>query len=207
MSRSWNVSDVSDRSDVSDEPVAVATRRRRVAPFVALAVALLLAGLFVVLAGADASTDETADTPLLDRPAPEAVGELADGTMFDLARRKGDWVVLNFFQSSCVPCQQEHGDLVRFVDEQRALGPDGAKFYTVVYDDERPAVEAFFAEEGGDWPVVYDEDGSIAVGFGVAKVPETWIIDPNGIVRGRVISRVTADFLGTQLQLLREQLS
>jgi len=201
MSRSWNV------SDVSDEPVAVATRRRRVAPFVALAVAVLLAGLFVVLAGADASTDETADTPLLDRPAPEAVGELADGTMFDLARRKGDWVVLNFFQSSCVPCQQEHGDLVRFVDEQRALGPDGAKFYTVVYDDERPAVEAFFAEEGGDWPVVYDEDGSIAVGFGVAKVPETWIIDPNGIVRGRVISRVTADFLGPQLQLLREQLS
>jgi hypothetical protein len=54
---------------------------------------------------------------------------------------------------------------------------------------------------------VYDEDGSIAVGFGVAKVPETWIIDPNGIVRGRVISRVTADFLSTQLRLLQEQLS
>ena len=76
-----------------------------------------------------------------------------------------------------------------------------------MYDDERPAVEEFFAEEGGDWPVVYDEDGSIAVGFGVAKVPETWIIDPNGIVRGRVISRVTADFLGSQLQVLQEQLS
>ena len=66
-------------------------------------------------------------------------------------------------------------------------------------------VDDFFASEGGDWPVVYDEDGSIAVAFGVSKVPETWIIDPNGIVRGRVISRVTADFLSAQLQVLRER--
>jgi hypothetical protein len=40
----------------------------------------------------------------------------------------------------------------------------------------------------------------------VAKVPETWIIDPYGVVQGRIISRVTADFLSQQLQLLREQM-
>jgi cytochrome c biogenesis protein CcmG/thiol:disulfide interchange protein DsbE len=175
-----------------------------VAPFVALAIAVVVAGLFVVLAGADASTDETADTPLLGRPAPEAIGELADGAPFELARRKGDWVVLNFFTSNCVPCQQEHPDLVRFVEQQEALGADGAKFYTVVYDDERDKVEAFFAERGGDWPIVYDDDGSIAVAFGVSKVPETWIVDPGGVVRSRFISRVTADALGVQLRQLQE---
>ena len=52
-------------------------------------------------------------------------------------------------------------------------------------------MEAFFDAEGGDWPVVYDDDGSIAVGFGVSQVPETWIIDPNGVVRGRIITPVT----------------
>jgi cytochrome c biogenesis protein CcmG/thiol:disulfide interchange protein DsbE len=170
-----------------------------------LAIAAVLAGLFVVLMGADPSTDESAETPLMDQPAPEAIGELADGAPFELARRKGDWVVVNFFQSSCVPCQQEHPDLVRFVDQQQAL-PDGAKFYTVVYDDDRQNVEAFFAAEGGDWPIVYDDDGSIAVAFGVSKVPETWIIDPAGVVRGRIISRVSADSLGARLQMLREQL-
>jgi cytochrome c biogenesis protein CcmG/thiol:disulfide interchange protein DsbE len=175
-----------------------------VAPFVALAVALLLGGLFVVLAGADPSVNETAETPLLDQPAPDAVGELADGTEFDLARRKGSWVVLNYFTSDCVPCQQEHPDLVRFADDQEALGGDGAELYTVVYDDERDRVEDFFAEQGGDWPVVYDGDGSFSVAFGVSKVPETWIIDPGGYVRFRAISRVTADFLGAQLQSLRE---
>ncbi len=190
---------------MSDESTSAPPRRARVAPFVALAVAIVVAGLFIVLARSDASTDETADTPLLNRPAPEAVGTLADGSTFELARRKGDWVVVNFFQSECVPCQQEHPDLVRFVTQQEALGADGARFVTVVYDDDRDDVEAFFAAEGGDWPVVYDEDGSIAVAFGVSKVPETWIVDPNGIVRGRIISRVSAEYLGNQLQLLREQ--
>jgi cytochrome c biogenesis protein CcmG, thiol:disulfide interchange protein DsbE len=74
----------------------------------------------------------------------------------------------------------------------------------VVVDDRPDAVEEFFAEEGGDWPIVFDPEGRFSVAFGVAKVPETWIIDPNGIVRGRVISQVTAEFLGAQLQQLRE---
>jgi cytochrome c biogenesis protein CcmG, thiol:disulfide interchange protein DsbE len=179
---------------------------KRVAPFVALAVAVVIGALFVVFLGSDPQTNETAETNLMDHPAPDAVGELADGATFQLSRRKGDWVVLNFFQSSCVPCKAEHPELKRFVAQQQAL-PDGARFYTVVYDDTRDNVEGFFRAEGGDWPVVFDEDGSIAVAFGVSQVPETWIIDPGGVVRGRIISEVSAEFLGSQLQQLREQFS
>ncbi|MDQ3739132.1 MAG: TlpA family protein disulfide reductase [Actinomycetota bacterium] len=179
--------------------------RRRVAPFVALAVAIVAGALFYVLAGADSAPNETAETPLLDHPAPVAIGTLADGNSFDLSQRKGSWVVVNFFQSSCAPCKAEHPELVDFVAQQRTLGADGAEFVTVVYDDDQASVEGFFAAEGGDWPIVYDEDGSIAVAFGVAKVPETWIIDPNGVVRGRIISRTEADFLAAQLQRLRER--
>lgn len=181
-----------------------AARRRPVAPFVAIAVAVAMAGFFVVLASADPARNQTASTPLLDRPAPVAVGVLDDGRPFDLSRRKGSWVVLNFFTSTCVPCQREHPELVAFVDQQRGLGLDGAEFYSVVVDDRPDAVEAFFATYGGDWPIVYDPDGRFAVAFGVAQVPETWIIDPNGIVRGRVISQVTAEFLGQQIQQIRE---
>jgi cytochrome c biogenesis protein CcmG/thiol:disulfide interchange protein DsbE len=192
--------------DVVAMPAGPEPRRRgRVAPFVAVAVAAVLAGLFVVLAGSEPSTNETAETHLLGRPAPAAVGELDSGGSFDLARRKGSWVVLNFFTSDCVPCVQEHPELVEFESQQQALGLQGAELYTIVYDDHRDRVEAFFAEHGGDWPVVYDDDGSIAVGFGVAKVPETWIIDPYGVIQGRIISRVTADYLSQQLQALRER--
>lgn len=180
-------------------------KRGRVAPFVALGVAVVIALLVVVMAGSDPATNETAQSNLVGRPAPAATGTLADGSPFDLARRKGSWVVLNFFTSDCVPCQQEHPDLIRFVDQQRALGANGAELYTIVYDDRRDRVEEFFAENGGDWPVVYDEDGSIGVAFGVPKVPETWIVDPNGVVRVRYISRVDAEGLSSQIQLLRER--
>jgi cytochrome c biogenesis protein CcmG/thiol:disulfide interchange protein DsbE len=176
----------------------------RVAPFVAVAVALVVAGLFVVLVGSDPPNDETAQTNLMDQPAPEAQGALADGSTFQLSRRKGDWVILNFFQSSCVPCQEEHPELVDFVTTQQAQ-PGGARFYSVVWDDSRENVEGFFAREGGDWPIVFDDAGAISVAVGVTAVPETWIIDPGGVIRYRTISTVTADSLGATLQQLRER--
>ena len=79
----------------------------------------MIAGLFVVLAGSKPSED-SAETNLMGEPAPTATGSLMDGASFDLARRKGDWVVLNFFQSSCIPCQQEHPELEKFVAAQQA---------------------------------------------------------------------------------------
>jgi cytochrome c biogenesis protein CcmG/thiol:disulfide interchange protein DsbE len=179
-------------------------KRRRVAPYAVIVIAVVLAGLFVVLATADPARNKVAATPLLDRPAPLAIGVTAEGKTFDLSQRKGSWVVINFFTSTCVPCQREHPDLIEFVAQQRRLGIAGAEFYTVVVDDTVEAVEKFFAREGGDWPVIYDSDGRFAVAFGVAQVPETWIIDPNGIVRGRLISQVTAEFLGQQIQRIRE---
>ncbi len=201
------MTDTVDESVVNDTSPDDA-RRSRLAPWVALGIAVAMIGLVVLLV--NASPDDgapSADTPLLNQPAPEAVGELDDGTPFDLSRRKGSWVVMNFFQSDCVPCIQEHPELIEFVDQQRSLGADGAEFYSIVYGDTRERVERFFEERGGDWPVVYSEGDSIPTSFGVSLVPETWIIDPQGVVRDRLISRVTADELSVLLQQWREALA
>lgn len=176
----------------------------RLAPFIALGIAVVMVGLLVLLVGAEPDTGPTAEFEV--RPAPEAIGTLDDGTPFDLSRRKGSYVVLNFFTSDCVPCMQEHPDLIEFVDQQRQLGTDGAEFYSVVVGDTPERVERFFDERGGDWPVIYSDADEFSVAFGVAAVPETWIIDPEGIVRGRFISRVTAEGLSVTLQQLREAL-
>ena len=176
---------------------------RRVAPLVALALAILFGGLFWVLAGAEAKQNEPARSSLLDRSAPPVVGEFADGTPFELARRQGSWVVLNFFTSTCIPCQREHPELIKFVDQQDQLGVDGAEFYSIVVGESVADVETYFAEYGGAWPVVYDPDQDFQFQFGVALVPETWIIDPNGIVRARFISTVTADSLSSLIQQMR----
>ncbi len=194
--------------DVGTADEAVVTRPGgRLAPFVALLVAIALIGLVVLLIGADPDAPATtARSPLLGKPAPEAVGELDDGTPFDLSRRKGSWVVLNFFQSSCIPCIAEHPELVEFVDQQRDIGQEGAEFYSVVTGDTRDNVEAFFEREGGDWPVIYSEGDQITVAFGVAQVPETWIIDPKGVVQVRIQGEVTANVLSVTMQQLRESM-
>ena len=190
----------------SDEPGTSGSpsRRRRVAPIVVGLVAVALVGLFFILIAADSAPGESARSPLLGNPAPPATGELADGSTFDLSRRKGSWVVLNFFTHNCVPCIREHPELITFVDQQRSLGVDGAELYSIVRDSTQDEVDEFFELRGGDWPVVYDTDFEFVNQFGVALVPETWIIDPNGFVRRRFISEVAADDLSQLMQALRE---
>ena len=194
MSDDTTIHDVGDSIN-ADSPDAVTSRRR--APLIVAAVAVVLAGFFAVLIGAKTDEVATADSPLLGRPAPAVQTTTLDGQPFDLQRRKGSWVVLNFFNSTCVPCVQEHPELAKFVDKQAKLA-DGAEFYTVVWDDNRGAVQKFFADNGGSWPILADDDARIEVAFGVAKVPETWIIDPNGFVVSRHLGGTTNDQL-TQL--------
>ncbi|MFT6291677.1 MAG: cytochrome c biogenesis protein CcmG/thiol:disulfide interchange protein DsbE [Ilumatobacter sp.] len=196
---------MSDQSLIDEAEAEVGTSRRKavLAPFVALGVAIVMIGLVVLLIGAEPNDgNKTANTPLMDNPAPEAVGELGDGTPFDLSRRKGSWVVLNFFQSDCIPCRREHPELIKFVDQQRALD-QGTEFYSVVFGDTKERVDRFFEERGGDWPVVFSAGDGMPASFGVNLVPETWIIDPQGVVRFRAITEVTADTLSAVLQQLQ----
>lgn len=185
----------------ADAPVAVSTPRRR-SPWIAAVVGAVLAAFLVVLAAAEPGESDDASSPLLGKPAPTVVSTIIDGGSFDLARRKGSWVVLNFFNSTCVPCIREHPELVDFAESQ-ASSDNPVELYTIVNDDSDVAVRAFFTSKGGDWPKVRDDDGAIAVAFGVAKVPETWVIDPTGWVRLRVIGELTDGFLDARIAELQ----
>ena len=176
----------------------------KVARVGALATAVVLAALVLVFIVSDGDTDVGARSPLLGQPAPAVVTTTIEDESFDLTRRKGSWVVLNFFNSTCVPCIAEHPSLVQFARAEAARS-DGAEFYTVINDDSDKAIRDFFAANDGDWPKLRDSDGAIAVGFGVAKVPETWIIDPNGFVRLRIMGAVTDGVLEAQMTRLRAE--
>jgi cytochrome c biogenesis protein CcmG, thiol:disulfide interchange protein DsbE len=180
-------------------------RRRRVAPYISLAVAAVLGLLFVVLVSSKAEKPDVTSSYLLNSPAPAVVSSTLDGKPFDLSRRKGSWVVLNFFNSTCLPCKAEHPELVAFAVQQATIN-DGAELYTIVNDDSAEAVTKWFAEQGGSWPIVKDDNGSISTAFGVAKVPETWIINPAGYVVRRFANTITAASLAGDLQQLREGL-
>jgi cytochrome c biogenesis protein CcmG/thiol:disulfide interchange protein DsbE len=178
--------------------------RGKSVPYFAGAAGVLLLAFLVILAMAKPGESESASSPLLGNPAPVVKSTTIGGGPFDLSHRKGSWVVLNFFNSTCVPCRQEHPLLIDFVKEQ-TTSDNAVELYTVVNDDSDGAVQAFFDTNGGDWPVVRDDDGAISVAFGVAKVPESWVIDPNGFVRLRIMGALTKGFLTTRLDELKTQ--
>ncbi|MBI4935006.1 MAG: redoxin domain-containing protein [Actinobacteria bacterium] len=193
---------------VTEAPAEQPAKPRRLAPVISLVVAAVLGALFWVLASsASGPTDESGviESPLLGRPAPALRSTTLDEEPFDLARRKGSWVVLNFFNSTCAPCRAEHPALVEFTEQQASFGDEGAELYTVLqYLDDVNNVKAFFLNRGGDWPIVRDDDGTINVAFGVAQVPETFIINPNGEVVVRWAGQIDANTLSQLVQQQRD---
>jgi cytochrome c biogenesis protein CcmG/thiol:disulfide interchange protein DsbE len=181
----------------AEDPQLRRRRRPRTALVVAALLALPFVGLVVILGRSEPSTTRQVRSPLVGRPAPEARAETLDGETFDLADVRGRWVLVNFFATWCVPCRLEHPHLIEFHERHEAIGD--ATVVGVIYDDSKDAVRDFFAAEGGDWPMLLDPDGSISVRFGVAGVPESYLIAPNGVVAGKVLGGVRASELESML--------
>ena len=180
-----------------ERATALSRRRPPVAPLVALAVALVVGALVAVFARSQPASERQAHSPLVGGPAPLLQGQTTDGGSFDLASRRGRWVVVNFMASWCAPCREEQPELARFAARHAATGD--AEVVAVVVDDDPGAVDRFFAEYGGDWPRVLDPEGSAYVDFGVIRVPETFVVDPDGIVRAKVVGGVSAERLDAML--------
>jgi cytochrome c biogenesis protein CcmG/thiol:disulfide interchange protein DsbE len=88
------------------------------------------------------------------------------------------------------------------LDAARRFG-DRLQLVGVVYQDTTDAARAFLAEQGdGGWPDVADPSGRVAIALGVTGPPETFFVDPNGIVRYRHVGPLTAEVLQEQLAIL-----
>jgi cytochrome c biogenesis protein CcmG, thiol:disulfide interchange protein DsbE len=170
----------------------VAHRRRRVAPLAALAAAVLVAGLVAVLV-AQPGGERYAASPIVGRLAPAVAGQTFDGEAFDVDRYRGRWLVVNFFATWCVPCVEEHPELVEF--DTMAGETGAAAVVSVVVDTPEAEARQFFERHGGEWPVVIDPEGRTALDYGMLKVPETFLVRPDGIVAQRILGGVTADGL------------
>jgi cytochrome c biogenesis protein CcmG/thiol:disulfide interchange protein DsbE len=153
------------------------------------AVAVIVGLMVVVLATRDPSTERASQSPLIGRLAPATGGTTLDGEPVSIDDFRGRWVVVNFFASWCTPCKVEHPELAAFDAEHRAEGD--AALLGVTFDNKAEDARAFFEERGGGWPVIDDPENSIAVAYGVAQVPETFVVAPDGTVVHRFAGSVT----------------
>ena len=180
------------------EAVDHAPRSRGLVLGAAVVVAVIMVALVVVLATRDPAQDRVDESPLVGHVAPPLVGEVVApeataGSQFDLDRLRGQWVVVNFFATWCVPCVTEHPELIEFSERHAATGD--ASVASVVFDADENVddVADFFADNGGDWPVVDGED--VILDWAVAAVPESFLVSPDGVVAAKITGGVTADGL------------
>ncbi|MDP1793137.1 MAG: TlpA disulfide reductase family protein [Acidimicrobiales bacterium] len=176
-------------------------KKRRLAPWIAGAVVLVLGPVIFVAATAEPAEQRIADSPLIGKTAPPVSGDVVTGTNTPLAEMAGKYVVVNFFATWCVPCRTEHPELVRFA--QQHAQRDDAAVIQVVYGDRSSAVKSFIKRNGGDWPVFDDPKGTIALDWGVRGLPESYLVDPDGVVVAKIIGGASYDGLERLLRAVR----
>ena len=104
----------------------------------------------------------------------------------------GHWVVVNFFASWCVPCQDEAPQLVDFAREHTATG--SPLLLGIAYDDSASNARGFMQSTGANWTSVMDS-GDLKIAYGVTGPPETFVVAPEGTVLAHYIGPVTAGAL------------
>ena len=120
-------------------------------------------------------------SPLIGQPAPAWSLATLDGETLSSDELAGQPYLVNFWASWCVPaCVDEHPVLAA------AHENDDVAMVGVLYQDSPADAEAFLARYGdAGYRHLVDEDGRLAIDFGVTGPPETFFVDADGIVRSR----------------------
>ena len=112
----------------------------------------------------------------------------AQSDHFTLADLKGRAVVLNFWASWCVSCRQEAHEMEKFWEAHK----DKVMVVGIAIQDTQEDAKKFAAYFGKTYALGLDEDGKAAIDYGVSGVPETFLIDPSGVIRHKEIGPVDA---------------
>lgn len=167
-----------------------------------ISVSMVALGVFVVCAlGAAAAFglaaldgEQRRDTRLVEILRPEYVGDnrlAPDFTLRDRAGKaihlrdlRGKTVVLHFWSSDCPPCVRELSESLPAFDEIARSRSDIA-LVLVTVDRDWNAISAL-VPNGFRAPILFDPDRRVVDGrYGTRLFPETWVIDPRGVIRAR----------------------
>ena len=168
-----------------------------VLPLLTLAI---LAGFFgwSLISGRDPAS---IGSVMVGRPAPRlAAPALRPGEppLDEGLLKMGKPVLVNFFASWCAPCLAEHPLF------ERLKSREGVTIIGVAWKDKPEATRAWLARLGDPFAHIgTDQDGTLALDWGLSGVPETYLIDARGIVRLHFRGPLTERDLGTILPLLR----
>jgi cytochrome c biogenesis protein CcmG/thiol:disulfide interchange protein DsbE len=143
-------------------------------------------------------------SPLVGKPAPAfTLPQLHDAAKsFSAADMKGRVWLLNVWASWCVSCREEHPVLVEFAKTGQVpiIGLD--------YKDKVADARQWLDKLGNPYTLTaVDADGRVGIDYGVYGVPETYVIDKQGIIRIKHTGPITPESLNKKILPLVAELS
>jgi cytochrome c biogenesis protein CcmG, thiol:disulfide interchange protein DsbE len=129
-------------------------------------------------------------SPLLGKPAPAFTTTLLNdtGKTFDSAEFKGRWTLFNVWGTWCFECRNEHQALLDIAKrgEVRLIGLD--------WKDEDATATDWIKQLGNPFDVIAtDHEGRIAIDWGVYAAPESFLVNPEGVVVYKFIGALTME--------------
>ena len=123
-----------------------------------------------------------ASPPLVGGPAPNFQLGTVEGGTIKLSDLKGQFVVLNFWATWCVPCIKE---MPEFQKAHQMLNHK-AHVIGINLAESREKVAEYIKGKGFSFPVLLDDHGNVSQEYEVINLPVTYFITPDGFVREKV---------------------
>ena len=100
---------------------------------------------------------------------------------------KNEIILVNFFATWCKPCRDEHVYIKRFSNKK------GIKVIGINYKDNSKKTIEWLKNLGNPYSdVLIDKNGRVAIDWGVYGIPETFIVNPSGIIKYRHVGPITS---------------
>jgi cytochrome c biogenesis protein CcmG/thiol:disulfide interchange protein DsbE len=148
---------------------------------IVLGVAVVVISLGLVFVAAIRRPQVSSHGSLLGKRAPVvAMTNLLDGKSVSTTARAGQVLVVNFWNSWCIPCRQEQDALKQFYAEHRT--DPAFTMVGVLRDDSTKAAATYAVANKMNWTLAADPNGKAAVAFGTTGQPETYVIGADGVV-------------------------
>ncbi|RLQ89101.1 DsbE family thiol:disulfide interchange protein [Notoacmeibacter ruber] len=176
--------------------------RKRAVLFLPVLLFAIVASIFLAMeiSGRDSSTIPSA---LIGQPAPRTTLTPLEGMEqpgLDTEKLKGKVTLVNIFASWCAPCRQEHPVLMRLAEDQRV------QLVGFNYKDDPDNARRFLSELGNPYQAVgVDPSGRAAIDWGVYGVPETFLLDREGVIVWKYVGPLTPERVENELMPLLEE--
>ena len=154
-----------------------------------LAVFIILVAFLAIGLGHD---PRTVPSPLINKPAPDfRLAQLHEPTKsFTTQEMRGKVWLLNVWASWCVSCREEHPVLME-LSRSRSV-----PVYGLNYKDKREDALGWLSDFGDPYLLsATDPEGRVGIDYGVYGVPETYLIDRDGVIRFKQVGPVTPEVL------------